>query len=237
MSDAPGHAEGPAAPDARAFRRTIGLFATGVTVVAVLAEDGVHGMTANAVCSVSLDPLWVLVCVNRTARLAARLDDGQDFSLNILRDDQEVLSRYFAGGWDGLPVPEFRFVPWGDAPRLVGALAALRCVVERRYDGGDHWIVIGRVVDLFDGSFPHNPLLFFAGRYRRAAPLAAPAAPPERWGPDGVSIYYEEWSTTPYPASQRSEDRSQASESGGAGEPKSGAPSGPVAPKTRKPLE
>jgi flavin reductase (DIM6/NTAB) family NADH-FMN oxidoreductase RutF len=196
MKDGEAHGE-VQAPDKKAFRRTIGLFASGVTVVAVYAEDGVYGMTANAVCSVSLDPLWVLVCVNRTARLAAHLPDGQGFCLNILRDDQEVLSRYFAGGWDGLPVPEFRFETWGDAPRLVGALAALRCVVERRYDGGDHWIVIGRVIGLFDGSHPHNPLLFFAGRYRRLAPLAVPGLPPERRGPDGMSIYYEEWSAAP----------------------------------------
>src|SRR3990170_3437319 len=184
-------------PDSRAFRRTIGLFATGVTVVAVEAADGVVGMTANAVTSVSLDPMGVLVCVDHQARLAAQLPEGREFSINILRDDQEVLSRYFSGGWRDLPKPEFRFLPWGEAPRLVGSLAAVRCIVDRRCDGGDHWIVVGRVLDLFEDASQANPLLFFAGRYRHLAPLVTPAAPPERWGPDGTSIYYEEWSTAP----------------------------------------
>jgi flavin reductase (DIM6/NTAB) family NADH-FMN oxidoreductase RutF len=186
-----------ARPDSRAFRRTIGLFATGVTVVAVQTPDGVLGMTANAVTSVSLDPLLVLVCVSRQVRLASQLPEGREFSINILRDDQEVLSRYFSGGWRDLPTPEFRFLPWGEAPRLVGALASVRCAVERRLDGGDHWIVMGRVLGLFEDAAEANPLLFFAGRYRRPAPLVAPAAPPERWGPDGTSIYHEEWSATP----------------------------------------
>lgn len=180
-------------PDPRAYRRTVGLFATGVTVVAVDAPGGVTGMTANAVASVSLDPLLVLVCVNRRARIAEHLTLGRAFSINVLRADQEVLSRYFSGGWRDLPRPEFRFEPWGEAVRLVGSLAALRCVVDRLYDGGDHWIVVGRVHDLFDGPAPHDPLLFYEGRYRRLAPLPTPGAPPERWGPDGTSIYFEEW--------------------------------------------
>lgn len=187
---------GAAGPDPRAFRRTIGLFGTGVTVVAVQVPGDVLGMTANAVSSVSLDPLLVLVCVDHRARLAGHLAIGLPFSINVLRDDQEVLSRYFAGGWRDLPPPEFRFEVWEDTPRLVGALAALRCVVDRLYDGGDHTIVIGRVVELHEAPSPWNPLLFFAGRYRRVAPIAAPTAPPELWGPDGVSVYHEEWGTS-----------------------------------------
>lgn len=190
-------------PDPRAYRRTMGLFATGVTVVAAPAADGVIGMTANAVSSVSLDPLLVLVCVDHRARLASRLVVGHPFSINFLRDDQEVLSRYFGGGWHGRPAPEFRFEPWEAAPRLVGALAALRCEVARLYDGGDHQIVVGAVRALSEGPEPWNPLLFYAGRYRRLAPMAAPTAPPEQWGPDGVSIYYEEWS--PHDRASRAE--------------------------------
>ncbi len=182
-----------AAPDPRAFRRTLGLFATGVTVVAVQTPDGITGMTANAVSSVSLDPLLVLVCVDEQARICPHLAIDRPFSINFLRDDQEVLSRFFAGGWRDRPDPEFRFTPWGEAPRLVGTLAAVRCAVDRLYDGGDHRIVVGRVTDLYEGPEPWNPLLFYAGRYRRLAPLATPAAPPEEWGPDGISIYYDQW--------------------------------------------
>ncbi len=193
-------------PDPKAFRRATGLFATGVTVVAVQVPEDVLGMTANAVSSVSLEPLLVLVCVDHRARLANHLAIGLPFSINVLRDDQEVLSRYFAGGWRDLPAPEFRFEPWEDAPRLVGALAALRCVVDHLYDGGDHSIVIGRVVDLHEAPSPWNPLLFFAGRYRRVAPIAAPTAPPEIWGPDGVSVYYEEWGASKHDATVKTSE-------------------------------
>ncbi len=178
----------------------MGLFATGVTVVATQTADGVIGMTANAVSAVSLDPLLVLVCVDHGARLAGHLSVGLPFSINVLRDDQEVLSRYFAGGWRDRPVPEFRFEAWEDAPRLVGALAAVRCGVDRLYDGGDHHIVVGWVRALSEGAEPWNPLIFYAGRYRHLAPPAVPAAPPEEWGPDGMSIYYDEWSAADQPS-------------------------------------
>lgn len=172
----------------------MGLFATGVTVVAVHEDGGVVGMTANSVTSVSLDPMLALVCVDHGARIAPYLIVGRRFAVNFLRDDQEVLSRYFASGWRYRPLPEFRFETWGGTPRLVGALAAVRCQVDRVYDGGDHHIVVGRILELSEGPSPWNPLLFFAGRYRRLAALETPASPPEEWGPDGVSIYYEEWS-------------------------------------------
>ncbi len=183
----------PGRPDLRAFRRTMGLLATGVTVVAAQTFDGLVGMTANAVTSVSLDPLLVLVCVDHKARIHPHLVVDRPFSINFLRDDQEVLSRFFAGGWRDRPDPEFRFTAWAETPLLVGALAALRCIVDRLFDGGDHDIVIGRVIDLYEGPQPWNPLLFYAGRYRRLAPLTSPAAPPEQWGPEGVTIYYDEW--------------------------------------------
>jgi flavin reductase (DIM6/NTAB) family NADH-FMN oxidoreductase RutF len=188
------------APDPKAFRRTMGLFATGVTVVAAHTSDGIIGMTANAVSAVSLDPPLVLVCVDHGARLAGRLCVGVSFSINFLRDDQEVLSRYFAGGWRDRQAPEFRFEAWDQAPRLVGALAAVRCDVDRLDDGGDHHIVVGSVRDLSEGPEPWNPLIFYAGRYRRLAPPAVPTAPPEEWGPDGVSIYYDEWGAADRPS-------------------------------------
>jgi len=190
-------ADGELPLEARAFRRTMGLFATGVTVVAVEAGGQPLAMTANSVTAVSLEPLLVLVCVDHRARLHPHLAEGRPLVISILRDDQEVLSRYFAGGWRDHPAPEYRFEAWGGAPRLVGALAAIRGEVARLYDGGDHTIVLCRVTGLYEGRDPTRPLIFFAGRYRRLAPLVAPAEPPERWGPDGVSIYYEEWGAPP----------------------------------------
>ncbi len=171
----------------------MGLFATGVTIVAARTADGIVAMTANAVSSVSLDPPLVLVCVDHRARLAGHLAVGLPFSINLLRDEQEVLSRYFGGGWLDHPAPEFHFDVWDAAPRLIGALAAIRCDVDRLDDGGDHHILVGAVRSLVEGPDPWNPLLFYGGRYRRLAPPTVPAAPPEEWAPDGVSIYYDEW--------------------------------------------
>jgi flavin reductase (DIM6/NTAB) family NADH-FMN oxidoreductase RutF len=172
----------------------MGLFATGVAVVSIRVDAEILGMTANSVTSVSLTPPLVLVCIDLRARIAPHMTVGRAFAINFLRDDQEVLSRYYAGGWREHPQPEHRFAAWNGAPRLVGALASVRCDVYRVDDGGDHHIVIGRALELMEGSPPWTPLLFFAGRYRRLAALDAVTAPPERLGPDGISIYYEEWS-------------------------------------------
>ena len=183
----------PEGPNPKTFRHTMGLFATGVTVVSIRKRGEVLGMTANSVTSVSLEPLLVLVCVDLRARIAPHMTLGRFFAINFLRDAQEVLSRYYAGGWRDHPQPEHRFEQWNGTPRLVGALAAVRCQVHRVDEGGDHHVVVGRVLELGEGPAPWNPLLFFAGRYRGLAPLDAVAAPPERLGPDGISIYYEEW--------------------------------------------
>ncbi|HXF83046.1 MAG TPA: flavin reductase family protein [bacterium] len=181
------------APDARAFRRIMGRFATGVTVLGAAHDGEVHGMTANAVTSVSLQPLLILVCIARTARMMSFIERAGGFSVNILSRDQEALSRYFAGAWGAASPPEFRFVPWEGGPRLVGALAALGCRVERLVEAGDHWIVLGRVQALHEGDPAAEPLLFYGGAYRRLSPVeAAPA--PEAWGDDAVQIYYDGWS-------------------------------------------
>jgi flavin reductase (DIM6/NTAB) family NADH-FMN oxidoreductase RutF len=151
----------------RAFRRAMGRFATGVTVVAVDSPDGVVGMTANALASVSLDPILVLVCVEHRARIWRYMLPSRMFSINVLRADQETVSRYFAGGWrEGMTITH-RFEAWAGAPRLVGALAAVRCVVDRVFEGGDHGIVLSRVSAVHEGEPPEDPLLFFGGRYMK----------------------------------------------------------------------
>jgi flavin reductase len=151
--------------DPRLFRDALGLFATGVSVVVTQVDDVVHAMTANAVTSVSLDPMLVLFCAAKKSNLAHNLRDASDFSINFLRNDQFVLSTYFAGRWNESTPPPFRLVPFTRAPRLEGCLAALACEAQQIIDGGDHWIAIGRVVALHEGIPPHKPLLFFKGRY------------------------------------------------------------------------
>lgn len=152
---------------ARRFRDTMGLFATGVAVVIARGKgEEPVAMTANAVSSVSLDPMLVLFCPGKQSHLAEHIHEIQSFSINILRHDQEALSTYFAGGWKEATPPPFRLVPTQSGLRLEGSLASLECSLERAIDAGDHWIVIGRVLDLHTGVQPHRPLLFFGGRYR-----------------------------------------------------------------------
>lgn len=153
--------------NSRVFRTTMGLFATGVTVVAV--EDGgeVHGMTANALTSVSLEPLLVLVCIQKTAHLMTFLEQSSSFSINILSEDRTDLSRFFANMWSQTEPPPFSFIPWTGAPRLKEAIGAVACQTAQIIEGGDHWIVLGRVVDVYQAENPANPLLYYRGQYRQ----------------------------------------------------------------------
>ncbi len=191
--------------DAGSFRRVMGYFATGVAVVAAQHGGEVHAMTANAVASVSLDPLLVLVCVRRGARMEGFIERSAGFSINILSQDQEALSRHFAGAWQPKTPPEFRFLTWDGGPRLVGALASIGCAVERMVQAGDHVIVLGRVVALHDAEPGARPLVFFGGRYRRVSELeAAPA--PDLWSDDAVQIHHGEWADAA-PPPPREDDR------------------------------
>jgi flavin reductase (DIM6/NTAB) family NADH-FMN oxidoreductase RutF len=173
------------------FRRSMALFTTGVTVLAVDSPSGVHGMTANAVCSVSLDPMLVLACIDRRARLHELVGENTVFSVNVLRQEQEPLSRYFAGAWPFPAWPEFRFERWKHGPLLVGALVTVGCRSERLLSAGDHTIVVGRVTGLHRGE-PGSPLVFFAGRYRRlleANTYAGAVADP--WTHESVQAFHE----------------------------------------------
>ncbi len=159
-----------AAPfDTRSFRNALGRFATGVTVVTVDTADGVHGMTANAFTSVSLDPPLVLLAVAQHARMHAHLSAGPRFGVSILSEDQQGYAWNFAGRpQEGLqPAFEWR----SDVPVITHALAHLVCSVETTYPGGDHTLFVARVHDLWyrDGS----PLTFCRGRFFGLIPLPA----------------------------------------------------------------
>lgn len=155
--------------DGRQFRNTIGLFATGVTVIVSGEGDNLHAMTANAVMSLSLDPMLLIVGVHKKAKLAALLQAGQGFSVNILSQEQKDLSNYFAGGWRETELPAFHFLPWSGAPRLEGCVAAVGCDLEQLLEGGDHWIAVGRVVALYQADDTNQPLLFYGGQYHELA--------------------------------------------------------------------
>ncbi len=147
-----------------AFRRTLGMFATGVTVLTTRAGDQVHGMTANAFMSVSLRPPLVLVSIDRRARMCTLLHEGTRLGVSVLEAGQVDLSDHFAGRAtaDG-PEPGFELVH--ETPLVQGALAHLVARIVRSYWGGDHSLFLGQVEYAHYGE--GEPLLFHGGRYER----------------------------------------------------------------------
>jgi len=146
-----------------AFRRTLGMFATGVTVLTTRIGDQVYGMTANAFMSVSLRPPLVLVSVDRRARLSRLLEEGTQFGVSVLEASQARFSDYFARRVELPEAPRFELVR--DTPLLDGALAHLVARVVRSYWGGDHLLFLGQVEHARRGE--GEPLLFHGGRYER----------------------------------------------------------------------
>jgi len=149
------------------FRAVMGRFATGVTIVTTRLGDELHGMTANGVTAVSLDPPLVLVCIDRSSDSHDIVDASGVFALSILGRHQGPLSQRFAvkeggsaHGLEGVP----HHVRATGAPIVDGSLAYLDCRVVGRYPGGDHTIFVGEVADAgrLDGG---EPLVFYEGRY------------------------------------------------------------------------
>lgn len=165
------------AVDGRAFRKAMGRFATGVAVLTTQVGREMHGMTANALTSVSLEPPLILICLDEKTHMLELLRQSGTFAVNMLGEHQAQVSDYFAKR--PVPLPEERFVPWECGPRLSSCLAALACRVEKSVEAGDHAVVIGRVVALYEGDASARPLLFFGGSYgdfhRRGAEGAAEA--------------------------------------------------------------
>jgi flavin reductase (DIM6/NTAB) family NADH-FMN oxidoreductase RutF len=154
------------------FKRAMGSFATGVTVITVDYEGDVRGMTANAFASVSLDPLLVLVCVDHKARTHAYLHARKRFGVNVLAENQQAISEHYALPTQTAAQAEkagarFDRTPHG-TPVLHGALAYLECRLHTAEDAGDHTIFIAEVEDVVvhEGS----PLLYFRGKYREMGP-------------------------------------------------------------------
>ena len=151
------------------FRRVMGSFPTGITVITVERQSRqVHGMTANSFTSVSLDPVLILVCVDQNARLLSYLKEQRRFGVNILKDSQQALSEHFARPQLD-PAEEsrlgihFRWTETG-IPMLEDGLAHLGCNVVAEHATGDHTIFVGEVesLELNEGA----PLLYFRGKYR-----------------------------------------------------------------------
>ena len=160
-------------PDAEALpsvsperlREVAGAFVTGVTIVTTSADDGQFGCTANAVASLSLEPPLMLVCLDRAAGTHPRMLAARTFVINVLGGgaENEALCRQFAARRDD----KFAGVPFRPgatgAPILDAALAWLECELDRTYEGGDHTIFVGRVIDAAVGE--GEPLIFHRGRF------------------------------------------------------------------------
>ncbi len=147
------------------YRRAIGHFATGVAVVTAHSDDGPVGMTANALCSLSLDPLLLLVCIDNSARTLAPIRASGRFAVNVLCRQQQSLAEVFASK-EHKP-SHFQSTAWRShqgVPVLEESLAWLVCDLRELHPGGDHTIGIGEVTDMaYDER--GTPLVWFRGRY------------------------------------------------------------------------
>jgi flavin reductase (DIM6/NTAB) family NADH-FMN oxidoreductase RutF len=153
--------------DPRTLRDALGCFATGVTVVTCVDDQGrPAGLTVNSFTSVSLDPPLLLVCLHKMAASTAALTIASHFAINVLHTGQQPASITFSTRVED----RFGSTPWscGEAgpPILKDSLCVFECERYGLHDAGDHHILVGQVVKAsFDASL--DPLLFFRGSYRR----------------------------------------------------------------------
>ena len=150
--------------DSRLFRQAVGQFATGVTVITTKIDGTIRAMTVNSFTALSLDPPLVLFCVDKKTKTGQTIHAAGGFAVNILRQEQQDLSTYFAGGWIHARPPSFAFLEWEGGPRLEGCAAAIGCSTDTIHEGGDHWIVVGKVLALHRLA-QASPLIFHGGRY------------------------------------------------------------------------
>jgi 3-hydroxy-9,10-secoandrosta-1,3,5(10)-triene-9,17-dione monooxygenase reductase component len=181
--------------DPKQYRQTVGRFLTGVTVIACDIDGDVQAMTANSFTSLSLDPPLILFCPAKSTKTGQQVMQFKSFSINVLREEQQALSNYFAGGWKQPTPPPFRFVQQESIPRLEGSLASLLCKVHQVHEGGDHWIVVGEVIAMHQGIEPLRPLGFHLGRYAQLETVKTSAAPDlySASDPEPVHYNYESW--------------------------------------------
>jgi flavin reductase (DIM6/NTAB) family NADH-FMN oxidoreductase RutF len=151
-------------PDPELFREVFGRFATGVAVITSAGPGGIGGMTANALCSLSLDPLLALVCFENEARTLPIVRDAGRFGVNVLNAHQQDVAGVFAS-----KLPEAEKLDGiahrleGGVPIIAGSIAWAVCDLRELIAGGDHTIAIGEVREL--GLGEGAPLLWYGGRY------------------------------------------------------------------------
>ncbi len=145
------------------FRRLMGLWTTGIAIIMTETDGVVSGMTVNSLTSVSLDPLLLLFCVRNGSATGMQVMKNRRFSVNILSESQEWVSRQFAGG--PADVDKLVYEDTGRDIALQGAMAVFHCDVENTYPGGDHQIIVGKVTGITEQLADVRPLLFHKGDY------------------------------------------------------------------------
>lgn len=153
---------------ARLFRDVLGRYASGVTVITTMAAGQPTGMTCQSFTSVSLDPPLVAFLPTRQSRAFAAIQRAGTFCVNFLSDGQADLSNQFASSGDD----KFAGVEWAPtagtgSPRLSGIVGHVDCTVHAVHEAGDHFLVMGKVVDLAVGD-AEDPLVYYRGGYRSA---------------------------------------------------------------------
>ena len=162
------------AGSAEALQQVMRQFASGVTVVTALRHGIKHAMTATAVCSVSLVPPLILVCVSRSSRFHEAVTEADAWCVSLLSAHQERVARHFANKGRDL-LSQFDSVPYtpsplSGTPLIDGALGWMECVTYGQYDGGDHTIVVGELVHASGAPSPNDqartaPLTYYQGTY------------------------------------------------------------------------
>lgn len=168
-------------PGPDAFRRAMGLFPTGVTLITSGSGERTEAMTASSVTSVSLDPLLVLISIGATGRLRTSIENTGAFAVNVLAEGQQELSAQFASRTRPRGLAAQQRLSTANGQALTGtsgavlvpdAVLALECRTERCYPGGDHVLFLGRVEALHVGAAPREPLLYHRGSYAALADRA-----------------------------------------------------------------
>jgi 3-hydroxy-9,10-secoandrosta-1,3,5(10)-triene-9,17-dione monooxygenase reductase component len=153
-------------PDPARFRASMGLLPTGVTVVSATGPDGPAGATANAVCSLSIEPMLTLACLDRGSRTLLAVQAANRFGISVLHAGQEEIARAFA---TKAPVADkWAGIAWSERdgiPAIDGALVWVACELRDVIAGGDHVIVTGEVTGL-ETKEGGDPLVFHSGDYR-----------------------------------------------------------------------
>jgi 3-hydroxy-9,10-secoandrosta-1,3,5(10)-triene-9,17-dione monooxygenase reductase component len=153
------------------FRNAMGHFASGVTVVTVLdGQGGIGGLTANAFSSLSLEPPLVLICVDTLSQARALIESEKAFTIHFLADNQEKTAISFAQHGPNKADGVIWELSERGIPRLTEYMVALECQLENEFQGGDHIIIVGKVLDIFTHENKRPPLTYYKGQINALVP-------------------------------------------------------------------